>query len=151
MSKNKDYDWNAAYIGGEDWKAAMDSEIFRNFVAIELRKEAMEESNKEHKTETLDDVFEIIRKSAEPTLNQMPNPIMSNFSYESEDEEFVDELDDEFVDDEGVTPNEGTQLEMEASLKEFERMIKEANLKEAEKELGLDNNYYFKITRGKDV
>lgn len=36
-------DWNTAYVGNEDWKAAMSSEIFRNYLQIVTAQEETQE------------------------------------------------------------------------------------------------------------
>ena len=138
----KDKDWNAALIGDEDWKATMGSEVFRNFAKATLAEEAKEErlkkeadANRPKEIKTMEDVIALV-KEASP-----PNPIMQNLQYDGKTyQEHVAEITSS-VDFSDVDLR--TQEEKKADLERFEQLIKQANLEEAEKALGLDENMHY--------
>ncbi len=142
----KDKDWNTALSGNEDWNATMGSEIFRNFVKISLAEEAKEEqmkkeaeANKPKTIETVEDVLALIKSASGP------NPIMPNNPYDGKTyQERVAELTagEDFSDVDLRSPQE-----KKADLDQFEQLVKEANLAEAESELGLDDNMHYVVSR----
>lgn len=136
----KDKDWNSALSGNEDWNATFGaSEVFRNFVKISLAEEEEEENlKKESSYKSLQSVDDIINhnKQFEKVAYIMPHE-----NCQMND----DEIDLGFVDIR-------TMEEKEAELKNFQNMIKEANLQDAERELGLDGNMFYissRFTKGK--
>lgn len=162
MVKNKD--WNEAFIGNEDWKAAMDSEIFRSFVSRALIQE--QEEIKKEADEALiaaaagpkpinsaQDAFDLIKQAAElEELNSIKefNPMRSNFDYDKYGEYFEGEpvKEDDEVDelDEGyISPND-----VDIFSDEVDDIEQEAILTAYEEELGLlKNAYYLASKEGK--
>jgi len=139
MVKNKD--WNEAFAGNEDWKAAMSSEIFRSFVSrtlVEEQEELRKKASEVKKIETAEDVFELL-KNANPVdvvqdLNDLP--------------EYIEYTNDEYYGD--VSAAEFEEAE-KVAMEEFEKMVKEANLREDEEALGLlENAFYMELKRGKN-
>ncbi len=93
-------DWTAAIIGGEDWKAAMNSEVFRNFVLIseanekrelaeimeDIKKQAASEEQlkleEENKKKFEKDTKEVMKDVIDAENNsRVPTPIIQNLPY----------------------------------------------------------------------
>ncbi len=147
VTMTNDKDWNAALMGGEDWKAATGSEIFRNFVKITLAEEAREnqikaeaEARVSASIMSVEEALKATVKTASTNVEVGPNEELMNIS------NYEVESNDEYV----------ARMNAEASLRD-EYMLKsqgeleETNLlKTAEAELGLDKNAFYlaKLIKG---
>jgi hypothetical protein len=138
-------DWNAALSGDEDYQATMGSEVFRSFAQRVLAEERQEEqikkkaeSNKVAEVTCVEDLYNLIKESS------VPNPIMQNLPYDgrTHQEHIVDwtDLADADLED---------KEEKKAALDRFTELVKKANEEEAEKELGLDQNMYYLVSKAK--
>jgi len=83
--KNKE--WNTAFHDDieQDWKAAMSSEVFRNFLKIaatEEQKEIEEKNKKKFKKDT-DDIMKVVDKAEDDS--KVPCPIIQNLPYDGDD------------------------------------------------------------------
>lgn len=132
-----DKDWNAALMGGEDWKAATGSEIFRNFVKITLAEEAKENQLKKEaeairvpEINSIEDFVSTIKKASSTEIN----------AYTSFGVDFGNLFSDEEAD--------GFQEKKEATSEDLELFTKQSSLDEAEQELGLNKNaFYLAVSR----
>ena len=83
----KNRDWNSAFQDDieQDWKAAMSSEVFRNFVKIALSEEQkeIEEENKKKFRKDTDDIMNKVEKAEDDS--EVPCPIIENFPYDGDD------------------------------------------------------------------
>lgn len=83
----KNRDWNSAFQDDieQDWKAAMSSEVFRNFVKIALSEEQKktEEENKKKFRKDTDSIMKDVEKAEDDS--KVPCPIIENFPYDGDD------------------------------------------------------------------
>jgi len=163
----KDFDWNQAIIGNEDWNAACNSEIFRNFVGITLAKERQENKLKKMAEQENDETEEYMKS--------FPNPLRSNLDYGKynnpenvdfgTDRESLSEAHsmtgDGVSDDAGPMGGFGNSsvednfdainksIEADAE-RLYDENIKLAQLSKAEEALGLDTNMYYQILKAEE-
>jgi len=158
----KNNDWNTAMSGNEDWNAAINSEVFRNFVKITLAEERQEQAEKQHMEEVLQPIqqnyFTAPTVPAAPASHPdaprpaVPNPFRSNLDYVDNpgEEPVVAEASYEITFGETISKTADIIDAVERNIAAQKQIAEELKIiASAESELGLEDNIYYQALQAK--